>query len=81
MMTIDIETISGVPLTGVLNTTRPITSATTRKLKLEDQHRGKGEQHAHQPGIPVVEHGRVPGGLGESTAGGRHHAAACQILI
>src|ERR1039457_293866 len=31
MMTIDIDTISGVPLTGELNTTRPITSAQTRK--------------------------------------------------
>ena len=27
MMTIDIETISGVPLTGLLNITRPMTSA------------------------------------------------------
>jgi hypothetical protein len=33
MITIDIETISGVPLTGLLNTTRPMTSATTRKLR------------------------------------------------
>ena len=31
MITIDIETISGVPFTGELNTPRPITSATTRK--------------------------------------------------
>src|SRR5687767_3943913 len=32
MMTIDIETISGVPFTGAPNTPRPTTSATTRKL-------------------------------------------------
>ena len=30
-MTIENETISGVPFTGLLNTTRPITSAQTRK--------------------------------------------------
>ncbi len=30
MMTIDIDTISGVPLSGELNTVRPITSAQTR---------------------------------------------------
>src|SRR5688572_1391629 len=33
MMTIDIETISGVPFTGELKTVRPTTSATTRKLR------------------------------------------------
>jgi hypothetical protein len=32
-MTIDIDTISGVPLTGELNAVRPTTSATTRKLR------------------------------------------------
>src|SRR5918996_1705749 len=32
MITIDIETISGVPLTGAPNAVRPTTSATTRKL-------------------------------------------------
>ena len=31
MMTIDIDTISGVPLTGELKMARPITSAQTRK--------------------------------------------------
>ena len=30
-MTIDIETISGVPFTGLLKRTRPTTSAQTRK--------------------------------------------------
>src|SRR5688500_10308927 len=33
MMTIDIDTISGVPLTGAPNAARPTTSATTRKLR------------------------------------------------
>src|SRR5688572_16463428 len=33
MTTMDIDTISGVPLTGLLNTVRPTTSATTRKLR------------------------------------------------
>src|SRR5687768_18608719 len=33
MMTIDIDTISGVPLTGAPNAVRPTTSATTRKLR------------------------------------------------
>lgn len=33
MMTIDIDTISGVPFTGEEKTVRPTTSATTRKLK------------------------------------------------
>src|SRR3970040_1344668 len=32
MMTIDIETISGVPLTGAPKAVRPTTSATIRKL-------------------------------------------------
>jgi hypothetical protein len=32
-MTIDIDTISGVPFTGELNAVRPTTSATTRKLR------------------------------------------------
>ena len=31
MITIDIDTISGVPLTGELKTVRPTTSAQTRK--------------------------------------------------
>src|SRR5215213_4440876 len=33
MMTMDIDTISGVPLTGAEKTVRPTTSATTRKLR------------------------------------------------
>src|SRR5919106_2800022 len=33
MITIDIDTISGVPFTGLEKTVRPTTSATTRKLR------------------------------------------------
>src|SRR5690606_22807339 len=33
MMTIDIETISGVPFTGELKSGRPATSATTRRVR------------------------------------------------
>ena len=44
MITIDIETISGVPLTGELKIARPMTSAQTRKLSRKMMQRGCGEQ-------------------------------------
>ena len=56
MMTIDIETISGVPFTGLLNSTRPITSAQTRKLRQKCQQRRHCEQHVHQARVDAIEH-------------------------
>ena len=56
MMTIDIETISGVPFTGLLNSTRPMTSAHTRKLRKECQQRCHRKQHMDQTRVDAVEH-------------------------
>ena len=48
MMTIDIDTISGVPFTGLLNSTRPTTSAQTQEAQKKCQQR-RHSRAAHGP--------------------------------
>ena len=66
MITIDIETISGVPLTGLLKSARPITSATTRKLRQNASNAASRKQHVDEPSVRrsniEPEHLRAPGG-------------------
>ena len=56
MITIDIETISGVPLTGELKAPRPTTSATTRKLSRKDDGCCHGKQAMNDAGDDMFKH-------------------------
>ena len=62
MMTIDIETISGVPLTGELKSARPEHVGADQKSEQKDDHRGGREQHADEAGVQSVKH-REPSGV------------------
>ena len=59
MMTIDIDTISGVPLTGELKRARPNTSAQTRKPSRKMITAAAASSSAHDPGVQIVKHAHL----------------------
>ena len=56
MMTIDIDTISGVPLTGELKTRAPDDVGADQKAEQQNNHRRGEKQRAHDPGVHVMNH-------------------------
>ena len=56
MMTIDIETISGVPLTGELKIARPKMSAQTRKPSRKMMIAAAASSSAHDARVEVFDH-------------------------
>ena len=56
MMTIDIDTISGVPLTGELKIARPITSVQTRNPSRKMITAAAASSSAHDPCVQVLKH-------------------------
>ena len=56
MMTIDIETISGVPLTGLLNDHASDDVGDDQEAQAEREQRRHREQHVHEARIDAVEH-------------------------
>ena len=58
MMTIDIDTISGVPLTGELNTARPKMSAQTRNPSRKMMTAAPASSEPYDSRVQVLKHFR-----------------------
>ncbi len=69
MMTIDIDTISGVPLTGLLKTHAPDDVGDDQEAQAEREQGRRREENPHEPAVESIEHAVSPQADGEPMQG------------